>query len=105
VSERAVYERIKADILEAVEEIRDECGDAAADYLLEHLCMDEPTQVWGALSRGGIETIDELLDATVRDLMWVPNLGAKGLCLIFGELSRYANQGGLGGRAYKRGRR
>ena len=39
--ERALYESIKAEILEAIEEIRSELGDKAADELLESIKFDE----------------------------------------------------------------
>ena len=42
MNKRQIHEQVKADILEAVEAIRaSSLGDDAADYILEHLHIDD----------------------------------------------------------------
>jgi len=44
--------------------------------------LDIPTRIVNALSKGGIDTIGQLLDTPREDLMKVKNLGAKSLAIV-----------------------
>lgn len=44
--------------------------------------LDIPTRIANALARGGIETVNQLMEAPREDLMKIKNLGAKSLSIV-----------------------